>query len=148
MFGTWFPSSSLYRYVQNGASFRIRNNSYDDFFDVGLDHTVPNTRPVYNLTYDSDSTVGTYSLHDTIIGQNGDVLQVYIEEINWDSGESNTYGPFRFIIVGDPPATGPTLNVKVSGAWKSGKPYVKVNGAWKEATKVYVKVNGAWKESK
>ena len=43
--------------------------------------------------------------------------------------------------------TNVTVHIKVSGAWKSGKPYVKVNGTWKEATKVLVKVNGTWKES-
>ena len=39
------------------------------------------------------------------------------------------------------------MRVKVSGSWKQGLAFVKVNGAWKTATHVYVKVNGAWKES-
>lgn len=38
--------------------------------------------------------------------------------------------------------------IKVNGAYKEARPYVKVNGVWKETTKTYVKVNGAWKETK
>lgn len=45
-------------------------------------------------------------------------------------------------------SNGPTLRVKVNGAWKTATAvYVKVNGTWKAATAAYVKVSGAWKQS-
>lgn len=40
-----------------------------------------------------------------------------------------------------------TIFTKVSGSYKAGSPYVKVNGSWKKGTAVYVKVNGIWKQS-
>lgn len=39
------------------------------------------------------------------------------------------------------------VNAKVSGAYKEGQVFVKVNGAWKEAESISAKVNGTWKES-
>ena len=36
------------------------------------------------------------------------------------------------------------IKTKVSGAWKSGTPLVKVNNTWKDIDKVFVKVNGVW----
>lgn len=40
------------------------------------------------------------------------------------------------------------MDLKVSGAWKTGTTWIKVNGTWKRAVRVWIKVNGAWKESK
>ena len=36
------------------------------------------------------------------------------------------------------------IKTKVSGAWNSGTPLVKVNNAWKDIGKMFVKVNGGW----
>lgn len=36
------------------------------------------------------------------------------------------------------------IKTKVSGAWNSGTPLVKVNNAWKDVDKAFVKVNGVW----
>lgn len=35
------------------------------------------------------------------------------------------------------------MRLKVSGAWKTGKPYIKVNGAWKQG-QAFIKKNGTW----
>ena len=40
------------------------------------------------------------------------------------------------------------MDLKVSGAWKTGTVWIKVSGSWKRAKRVWVKVGGAWKESK
>ena len=40
------------------------------------------------------------------------------------------------------------MDIKVSGAWKTGSVWIKVNGTWKRAKRVWIKVNGAWKQSK
>lgn len=40
------------------------------------------------------------------------------------------------------------MDLKVSGAWKTGTTWIKVNGSWKRAKRVWIKVNGTWKESK
>jgi hypothetical protein len=37
--------------------------------------------------------------------------------------------------------------LKVSGAWKTGSVWIKINGTWKRARRVWIKVNGAWKQS-
>lgn len=39
---------------------------------------------------------------------------------------------------------GNTVYTKVSGSYKQGVPYVKINGTWKKGSTVYVKVNGSW----
>lgn len=36
------------------------------------------------------------------------------------------------------------IKTKVSGAWNSGTPLVKVNNTWKDVDKAFVKVNGVW----
>lgn len=36
------------------------------------------------------------------------------------------------------------IKTKVSGAWNSGTPLVKVNNTWKDVDKMFVKVNGVW----
>ena len=36
------------------------------------------------------------------------------------------------------------IKTKVSGAWNSGTPLVKVNNTWKDIDKMFVKVNGVW----
>lgn len=36
------------------------------------------------------------------------------------------------------------IKTKVSGAWNSGTPLVKVNNAWKDVDKAFVKVDGVW----
>lgn len=36
------------------------------------------------------------------------------------------------------------IKTKVSGAWNSGTPLIKVNNAWKDIDKMFVKVNGVW----
>ena len=43
-----------------------------------------------------------------------------------------------------PALLGPTVYIKVSGAWKQGTPYIKVNGAWKQG-QLKFKAGGAWK---
>lgn len=40
------------------------------------------------------------------------------------------------------------MDIKVSGAWKTGTTWIKVNGTWKRAKRVWIKVNGTWKQSK
>lgn len=40
------------------------------------------------------------------------------------------------------------MDLKVSGAWKTGSVWIKVNGSWKRAKRVWIKVNGTWKISK
>lgn len=40
------------------------------------------------------------------------------------------------------------MDLKVSGAWKTGSVWIKVNGTWKRAKRVWIKVNGTWKQTK
>lgn len=40
------------------------------------------------------------------------------------------------------------MDLKVSGAWKTGTTWIKVNGTWKRAKRVWIKVNGKWVSSK
>lgn len=40
------------------------------------------------------------------------------------------------------------MDIKVSGAWKTGSVWIKVNGTWKRAKRVWINVNGSWKQSK
>lgn len=40
------------------------------------------------------------------------------------------------------------MDLKVSGAWKTGSVWIKVNGSWKRAKRVWINVNGSWKQSK
>lgn len=39
------------------------------------------------------------------------------------------------------------MDIKVSGAWKTGSVWIKVGGVWKRARRVWVKINGTWKQS-
>lgn len=39
------------------------------------------------------------------------------------------------------------MDIKVSGAWKTGSVWINVNGTWKRAKRVWIKVNGTWKQS-
>lgn len=39
------------------------------------------------------------------------------------------------------------VDIKASGAWKTGSVWININGTWKRARRVYVKVNGAWEQS-
>lgn len=124
----WLDTQPITTYVAIGTVIDIR----DDEFELNASDP---SLPVYGLAY--DSSLGYWSLHGTVSANAGNTLEIWL-----DNGEEEWLS-CTFVFV----SSGPTLNVKVSGAWKEGKPYVKVNGAWKEATKVYVKVNGAWKES-
>lgn len=38
-----------------------------------------------------------------------------------------------------------SINIRVSGAWKAGEPYVRVSGAWKQGI-AHVRAGGAWKQ--
>lgn len=40
------------------------------------------------------------------------------------------------------------MDIKVSGAWKTGSVWINVNGTWKRAKRVWINVNGSWKQSK
>lgn len=40
------------------------------------------------------------------------------------------------------------MDLKVSGAWKTGSVWVNANGTWKRAKRVWINVNGTWKQSK
>lgn len=40
------------------------------------------------------------------------------------------------------------MDIKVSGAWKTGSTWIKVNGTWKRAKRIWIKVNGTWQQSK
>ena len=40
------------------------------------------------------------------------------------------------------------MDIKVSGAWKTGSIWINVNGTWKRAKRVWINVNGTWKQSK
>lgn len=39
------------------------------------------------------------------------------------------------------------MDLKVSGSWKTGSVWIKINGTWKRARRVWTKVNGTWKQS-
>ncbi len=39
-----------------------------------------------------------------------------------------------------------TLQLKISNAWKSATPYIKINGSWKKVSDVYLKIDGSWKK--
>lgn len=41
-----------------------------------------------------------------------------------------------------------SMDLKVSGAWKTGSVWIKVSGTWKRAKRVWIKVNGTWQYSK
>lgn len=40
------------------------------------------------------------------------------------------------------------MDIKISGAWKTGSTWIKVGGAWKRAKRVWIKVNGTWQQTK
>ncbi len=120
-------------YTSIGAVWNVTDEgdpSYED--DYWVSRVAPGTYGIINSNY---GLVGTTTSAGTV-----EITLDFMNEYEGVDGSKNIY----LIILG----AGPTLNVKVSGAWKEGKPFVKVNGAWKEASKVYIKVNGTWKESK
>ena len=46
------------------------------------------------------------------------------------------------------PPLGGYMSKKVSGEWKDGIAWIKVNDAWKKSKEVYIKVNGTWQKAK
>lgn len=125
--GVWDSDNSVHKvtYVSNGST----TADWSVTFNIPTGNPIDHESGQITITHDSD---GTYSK-------------------NWDWSISSMYddrahsGTITGVTLPSI-ARDPLINLKVSGAWKKGKPYIKVNGAWKKASKVYVKINGAWKE--
>ena len=58
------------------------------------------------------------------------------------SGGTGTDG---YIVLTWTEASAVSVQILVSGVWKTGVPQIMVGGAWKEITSIQIMVDGAWK---
>lgn len=101
--------------------------------DVG---GVPGT--AYTAAWDADSGVAA-SIYYTCTASAGATIEVTVG-YNTDVSSS-----MRSVSFAAPELLGPTVYIKVGGAWKkASKVYVKSSGAWKDG-RLKIKTGGAWK---
>lgn len=113
-------------YVTSGST--TANDSVS--FNMPKGAVVNHERPAVTVTHDAD---GTYVKN----------WSVYISHM-WD--EKAHSGTITGVTL-PPIPIDPAIQLKQSGSWIIGKPWIKVNGVWVKGTKVYIKVNGVWEET-
>lgn len=94
------------------------------------------------ITSSSGSGSTTVSFSSTDIGTNGagNACQYRIRAKNGSLASGWKYSNTLYI--------SGVMDIKISGAWKTGSTWIKINGTWKRAVRVWVKVNGSWKQTK
>lgn len=107
------------------------------------------SKTVSGISYNMSSSKTCYLITNQAvnnIAHNEDGTKTISFSVSFSAGSyvgtCNLTGTFDLTTI----ARDPVIKIKINGAWKSGKPWVKVNGTWKKATKAYVKISGAWKE--
>ena len=79
------------------------------------------------------------SIYYTGTAESGETVEVTV------GFRQDTSSPLKTVSVAAPALLGPSVYIKVGGAWKkASKVYVKSSGAWKEG-QLKINVGGAWK---
>ena len=96
------------------------------------------TGPAYTTAWSASSGVSA-SIYYTGTAAAGETVNVIV---GWREDTSSSHKSVSFAA---PALLGPTVYIKVGGAWKkASKVYVKSSGAWKEG-QLKIKTDGAWK---
>ena len=90
-----------------------------------------------NSTSTSGNTTDSFTSTDININGAGKSVQYRIRALN-GSLASSWKTSNTLTMLG-------AMKIKVSGSWKTGSTWIKVNGTWKRAKRVWIKVNGTWK---
>ena len=107
----------------------------DNYMRVDVGGT---TGTAYTTAWSANSGVAA-SIYYTATAAAGEIINVIV---GWREDTSSSHKSVSFAA---PALLGPTVYIKVGGAWKkASKVYVKSSGAWKEG-QLKINVGGAWK---
>ena len=107
----------------------------DNYMRVDIGGT---TGPAYTTAWAASSGVSA-SIYYTGTADSGETVEVTV------GFSQNTSSSLKTVSFAAPALLGPTVYIKVGGAWKkASKVYVKSSGAWKEG-QLKIKTGGAWK---
>ena len=107
----------------------------DNYMRVDIGGT---TGPAYTTAWAASSGVSA-SIYYTGTADSGETVEVTV------GFSQNTSSSLKTVSFAAPALLGPTVYIKVGGAWKqASKVYVKSSGAWKEG-QLKIKTEGAWK---
>ena len=107
----------------------------DNYMRVDIGGT---TGPAYTTAWSASSGVAA-SIYYTATAAAGETINVIV---GW---REDTSGSLKSVSFAAPALLGPSVYIKVGGAWKkASKVYVKSSGAWKEG-QLKINVGGTWK---